>query len=128
MQGRGLFEGFLARNRISPAEAGRQIGVTRVAVYRWLDDVRTGQPLRVAIENWTRGEVPAVTWLTDGERARGVVTPFDNEQGDEGGPLTSWSSCGSTSARRGLERWGAIFFFRARTERPLGPRQRWREG
>ncbi len=77
MQGRELFAGFLEKNGISPAEAGRRLGVTRVAVYRWLDDGRPGQPLRIAIDNWTRGEVPAASWVTDRELDRCAVAPFD---------------------------------------------------
>ena len=79
LKGLALFVGFLEDNHISPAEAGRQLSCTRVAVYKWVDESqRPDQPMRLAIERWTKGKVPADSWLTDEDRAKAAdVRPFE---------------------------------------------------
>ncbi|MEQ9323862.1 MAG: hypothetical protein RIF41_32155 [Polyangiaceae bacterium] len=67
--GLDLFRVFLNANAIAPAEAARQLKTTRVSLYQWLSGVRPSYPMRLRIERWTRGQVPAKAWLTPQEIA-----------------------------------------------------------
>lgn len=51
--------------------AARALGATKVAVWSWCHTgSRPNARLRLAIERWTRGAVPASSWLSADERVR----------------------------------------------------------
>lgn len=51
--------------------AAKAIGATKVAVWSWCHtDARPNARFALAIERWTRGAVPASSWLSAFERAR----------------------------------------------------------
>ena len=60
---------FLEAKGISPAEASRQIGVSRAAMSVWLHAAQRPRPeMRMRIAKWTRQAVPVEAWMTDEER------------------------------------------------------------
>lgn len=63
-------EKFLKSHDLSQTSAAEAIGVSKAVLSSWLS--RRTKPraeYRQAIERWTRGEVPALGWLDDDDRA-----------------------------------------------------------
>lgn len=76
-EGARALAAFLKSNGISMAAAARDLGVADPTVLDW----RRGRKRptahhRQAIETWTRGAVPASSWMTKGERRALNVAPF----------------------------------------------------
>lgn len=73
-QGHRLFDRFLRDNDITQAEAADAIGVKPPVIHSWRPS-RCDSPrrpeyhLRCVIAIWTRGAVPADSWLVAAERA-----------------------------------------------------------
>lgn len=66
---------FLKRNRLTNADASRALDVSGTAIFYWIRPNDPQVPTlenRVAIEVWTRGEVPANSW-----GASKTVVPFN---------------------------------------------------
>jgi hypothetical protein len=69
-----LLREFLEKNQAPQVLAARVLGVSAPCVHDWLARKRTpSAPFRVAMERWTAGAVPAVSWL-DGDELELVRT------------------------------------------------------
>jgi len=79
------FKAFLKRNGLTLADAGRAVGVSRVATLHWSTGVRTPRsPYREALEVWTRGEVVASSWgETEDEHKASGVRPYEPKTGTD---------------------------------------------
>lgn len=66
IKGHALLAGFLKKNGINFAAAGRSLWVSRVTVHHWAEGVKVPcKTNRTAIEIWTGGIVPASSWPAD---------------------------------------------------------------
>jgi hypothetical protein len=73
------FFAFLEAARLSPTEAARAIGVSPQLVSNWRGVALPGAAVRLRIERWTRGRVPASAWLSEAEEQRlAAVRPLDH--------------------------------------------------
>lgn len=81
---------FLSKHGASQALAARVLGVSAPAVNDWVHNKRTpSAPFRSAIERWTDGAVPAMSWLeaeeVDMAELLGQVQPLQGiAQEDDG--------------------------------------------
>jgi len=78
-RGAVLLGGFLKKNSITRAAAGQAIGVADPTVCDWVGGKkRPRHEMRVAIETWSNGAVPAESWMTAAEKraAQKQVQPF----------------------------------------------------
>jgi hypothetical protein len=66
--GHELFREFLALVEANDSEAARAIGVSRALVSLWKGGRRPGAAIRIAIDKWSRGRVPADSWLQQEDR------------------------------------------------------------
>jgi transcriptional regulator with XRE-family HTH domain len=84
-RGRGLLRRFLETNRIAQAQFAKAMGVSEASVSGWVSDGgRQDTPRdfhRKRIERWTKGAVPADSWVTADEKAAiEEIEPFAPSQ------------------------------------------------
>lgn len=64
-----LFFAFLRGAGISEAAAARALATTQGGIYRWHRVALPTAAMRLRIQRWSRGRVPATSWLRADERA-----------------------------------------------------------
>lgn len=76
-------EKFIEDNEIALRDAAKALGITHQALLSYFSGVsKPKNELRLAIEVWTGGAVPADSWMTTSEReALGKVKPFESDDG-----------------------------------------------
>ena len=74
--GVALLREELSRRGIRPAEAARQLGVSKPTMGEWLaGGLRPSFLRRPEIRSWSEGRIPEDSWLTAEERARLALVP-----------------------------------------------------
>ena len=67
--GQDRLRAFLDKHGITLAQAAEAVASTKASLSLWaLGGMRPRHEWRLAIERWTRGAVPAASWLTADER------------------------------------------------------------
>ncbi len=60
-----LLKGYLEANEVTYEAAGKELRVTRQTIWAWLKHGSVpSEGVKLKIEEWTKGEVPASSWPT----------------------------------------------------------------
>jgi hypothetical protein len=70
MKGHTRLAAFLQVHGISRRDAADALGVSPSMLHYWLNGSRPSEVHRLAVERYSRGEVPANCWLTSDEQTR----------------------------------------------------------